>query len=81
MSAFKLISIISLATCASAWTLLPQMTKSRASINSALWSTSPNPSVAGSKHGEDACFLPLEQLDQEYFAPRVIQVRKKKGKH
>eukprot|EP00560_Eucampia_antarctica_P004147 CAMPEP_0197832782 /NCGR_PEP_ID=MMETSP1437-20131217/16156_1 /TAXON_ID=49252 ORGANISM="Eucampia antarctica, Strain CCMP1452" /NCGR_SAMPLE_ID=MMETSP1437 /ASSEMBLY_ACC=CAM_ASM_001096 /LENGTH=225 /DNA_ID=CAMNT_0043436365 /DNA_START=84 /DNA_END=761 /DNA_ORIENTATION=+ len=26
------------------------------------------------KHGEDACFLPLKQLDQDYFAPRVFQV-------
>lgn len=30
--------------------------------------------VAGSKHGENSCFLPLEQLDQDYYAPRIIQI-------
>lgn len=32
--------------------------------------------AAGNKHGENACFLPLEQLDQDYYAPRIVQVRK-----
>lgn len=26
------------------------------------------------KHGQDACFLPLKQLGQDYFAPRIIQI-------
>lgn len=30
--------------------------------------------AAGSKHGENSCFLPLEQLDQDYYAPRIVQV-------
>lgn len=25
-------------------------------------------------HGQDACFLPLKQLDQDYFAPRIVQI-------
>jgi len=29
----------------------------------------------GAIHGENACFLPLKQLDQDYYAPRIIQVR------
>lgn len=28
----------------------------------------------GRLHGQDACFLPLEQLDQEYRAPRILQI-------
>jgi hypothetical protein len=30
--------------------------------------------AAGNKHGENACFLPLEQLDQDYYAPRIVQI-------
>jgi hypothetical protein len=30
----------------------------------------------GSLHGENSCFLPLKQLDQDYYAPRIVQVRK-----
>lgn len=74
MPALKLISVVSFAICSNAWMMSPHMANSRARSNSALWSTSPSQSVAGSKHGQDACFLPLEQLDQECFAPRVIQV-------
>jgi len=28
----------------------------------------------GGLHGENSCFLPLKQLDQEYYAPRIIQI-------
>jgi len=28
----------------------------------------------GSLHGQNSCFLPLKQLDQDYFAPRIVQV-------
>jgi hypothetical protein len=28
----------------------------------------------GSLHGQDACFLPLKQLDQDYFSPRIVQI-------
>lgn len=33
-------------------------------------------SLAGSarKHGQDACFLPIKQLEQDYFAPRIVQI-------
>jgi len=29
---------------------------------------------AGNKHGEGACFLPVIQLDQDYLAPRIVQI-------
>ena len=35
----------------------------------------PAVAMAGSLHGEDSCFLPLKQLDQDYYAPRIVQVR------
>lgn len=28
----------------------------------------------GSLHGENSCFMPLKQLDQDYFAPRIVQI-------
>uniref|UniRef100_A0A7S3PYS7 Rubisco accumulation factor 1 C-terminal domain-containing protein n=1 Tax=Chaetoceros debilis TaxID=122233 RepID=A0A7S3PYS7_9STRA len=28
----------------------------------------------GNLHGESSCFMPLEQVDEEYFAPRIIQI-------
>lgn len=28
----------------------------------------------GSLHGENACFLPLKQMEQDSFAPRIIQI-------
>ena len=31
-------------------------------------------SILGSRHGEDAWFLPLMQLDQDYYAPRIVQI-------
>ena len=31
-------------------------------------------SVAARKHGQDACFLPIKQLEQDYFSPRIVQI-------
>jgi len=28
----------------------------------------------GGIHGENSCFLPLKQLDQDYYAPRIVQI-------
>ena len=30
--------------------------------------------ATGSLHGEQSCFLPLQQLDQDYYAPRIVQI-------
>mmetsp|Transcript_25645 Transcript_25645/g.36171 ORF Transcript_25645/g.36171 Transcript_25645/m.36171 type:complete len:230 (-) Transcript_25645:171-860(-) len=30
--------------------------------------------LSGTKHGEDSCFMPLAQMDQDYYAPRIIQI-------
>lgn len=30
--------------------------------------------TAGNLHGESACFLPILQNDDEYIAPRIVQV-------
>lgn len=37
-------------------------------------SCSTSTTLAGSLHGEDACFLPLKQCDQDWYAPRIVQV-------
>lgn len=31
-------------------------------------------SSAGNLHGQKACFLPLKQLDMDYYAPRIVQI-------
>jgi len=28
----------------------------------------------GSLHGENSCFLPQQQLEQDYYAPRIVQI-------
>lgn len=28
----------------------------------------------GGLHGENSCFLPLEQVDEEHYAPRIVQI-------
>mmetsp|Transcript_30987 Transcript_30987/g.35308 ORF Transcript_30987/g.35308 Transcript_30987/m.35308 type:complete len:215 (+) Transcript_30987:156-800(+) len=33
-----------------------------------------SPLSASILHGESSCFLPLAQLDQDYYAPRIIQI-------
>lgn len=33
-----------------------------------------NLQAAPAGHGENSCFLPLKQLDQEYCAPRIVQI-------
>jgi hypothetical protein len=56
--------IILLSSTASAW-LSPSagLLTSRSSLN-----------LAGNNHGEGACFLPLEQMESDYYAPRIVQV-------
>ena len=29
-----------------------------------------------SLHGQNSCYLPIEQLEEDFFAPRIVQVRK-----
>jgi len=31
-------------------------------------------SAEGNLHGQESCFLPLQQLDQDYYAPRIVQI-------
>lgn len=30
--------------------------------------------AVGGLHGDNSCFLPLKQLDQDYYAPRIVQI-------
>jgi hypothetical protein len=61
-------------TTASAFTpaLHPSRTSPSSSSSSTLGSTL---NAAGNLHGQEACFLPLLQNDDEYIAPRIVQVR------
>lgn len=48
-------------------------TRTRAMTSVAMSDTDTD--TTGALHGETSCFLPLKQLDQDYYAPRIIQVR------
>ena len=53
-----------------------KISSSRARTQTSLFSTTENTAAAvGSIHGENSCFLPLLQNDDEYIAPRIVQVR------
>ena len=56
-----------------AWAPLPFAASRIRKEASQLAST--NLAMSGSLHGQNSCFLPLKQLDQDYFAPRIVQVR------
>ena len=67
-------SLLALALCAStfAWVTPNHGRKSvERSLNTKLRSA---PTMSGSLHGENACFLPLKQLDQDYYSPRIVQI-------
>lgn len=64
-----------------AWILLAPAAAFRSTTTTQRRSAAPEsrlyqsaPSVSARKHGQDACFLPIKQLEQDYFAPRIIQI-------
>jgi hypothetical protein len=50
-------------------------TRTRAMTSVAMSDTDTGTGTTGALHGETSCFLPLKQLDQDYYAPRIVQVR------
>jgi hypothetical protein len=67
-------ALLALALCAStfAW-VAPN--HGRRSVERSLTSKLRSSVVAnGSLHGENACFLPLKQLDQDEYTPRIVQI-------
>jgi hypothetical protein len=68
-------AVILLVVClapTTAWVIptFPRATRRAASRLQMSMSTS-----TGNTHGQNSCFLPLQQLDQDYYAPRIVQVR------
>lgn len=57
---------------AAAWAPLPFTAGQGRSFITQLQAT--EMATGGSLHGENSCFLPLKQLDQDYYAPRIIQI-------
>lgn len=64
----RVMGLLCLLATTLAW--LPQHQRHRAST---FLQSSPA-SVVGSLHGENSCFLPLKQFDQDEFAPRIVQI-------
>ena len=67
-------SCISLLSCSNAWVI--QTPTSRLSQQYGVRDRiSKCPTKAyGNAHGENSCFLPLVQLDQDYYTPRIVQI-------
>mmetsp|Transcript_20654 Transcript_20654/g.45122 ORF Transcript_20654/g.45122 Transcript_20654/m.45122 type:complete len:225 (-) Transcript_20654:744-1418(-) len=55
----------------SAWVPSQSLNKRHATGSKAITSLK---QAAGSLHGEQSCFLPLKQLDQDYYSPRIVQI-------
>ena len=64
-------AIILLQSLACAW--IPS-TRGRHSRTTTQFASTEPLQMSGSLHGQNACFLPLKQLDQDYFAPRIVQI-------
>lgn len=67
-------AVILLVVClapTTAWVIptFPRATRRAASRLQMSMSTS-----TGNTHGQNSCFLPLQQLDQDYYAPRIVQI-------
>mmetsp|Transcript_15612 Transcript_15612/g.43085 ORF Transcript_15612/g.43085 Transcript_15612/m.43085 type:complete len:242 (-) Transcript_15612:86-811(-) len=80
LSAWCLLALALFSTRVShAWTTLPtkpqqqqqqhQTTLHRRPLRMSLQAT-----AAANLHGQNACFLPLKQLDQDYYNPRIVQI-------
>lgn len=59
--------------CVSAWTSSITSCRSRSSSSSASGSPSLKMS-AGYMHGQGSCFMPIKQLPEDYYAPRIVQI-------
>jgi Rubisco Assembly chaperone C-terminal domain len=67
-------TVIWIPTFSTAWIPIQHPNNSqRAQQRRSLFAT-PFATTKGNLHGENSCFLPLLQLDQDSFAPRIIQI-------
>ena len=54
---------------------VPSRTSARSASATARVATTRRHARVGNLHGDAACFLPVLQNDEEYIAPRTVQVR------
>jgi hypothetical protein len=67
----RLAHLVALSASALAW--MPQRHRS-VFRETSLRSAPSGVSMSGNLHGQNNCFIPLNQLDQDYIAPRIIQI-------
>lgn len=82
--AVLLLTLSFVATAASAWIATgaapirsdtyDRTTRRSLQTNTATALSSSTDNNVGFLHGQSSCFLPLAQLDQDYYAPRIIQI-------
>lgn len=72
MKGTGLLSVATMVGSALAWAPLPFTALRIRTTASRLGAT--DLAMSGNLHGQNSCFLPLKQLDQDYYAPRIIQI-------
>mmetsp|Transcript_28271 Transcript_28271/g.43489 ORF Transcript_28271/g.43489 Transcript_28271/m.43489 type:complete len:225 (-) Transcript_28271:65-739(-) len=72
MAAAKFAPLVLLLTVCDAW--ISQSRKAPLSAQRTILASSPPMTAGGSLHGQDACFLPLAQLEQDNHTPRIVQI-------
>ena len=71
---FRTIVLLALASPAMAWLPVRQTTRGNAFRPTQTSLQSAASGTTGSLHGQNSCFLPLKQLDQDYYSPRIVQI-------
>jgi len=69
------IAIFSVISIVQAW-VSPTITSSASEVTYRRLNNSPtfHEMSKGNLHGDNACFMPCRQLDQDFFAPRILQI-------
>ena len=62
------------APLALAWAPVTSIVKKNGNRQISRLQSSTDGNQVGGLHGDNSCFLPLRQLDQDYYAPRIIQI-------
>jgi len=73
---YLFIAIFSIISIVRAWVPPPTITSSASEVMHRKFTNSPtfHEMSKSNLHGENSCFMPIRQLDQDYFAPRILQI-------
>mmetsp|Transcript_21429 Transcript_21429/g.27712 ORF Transcript_21429/g.27712 Transcript_21429/m.27712 type:complete len:224 (+) Transcript_21429:187-858(+) len=70
-----MVQVTRLACYFAVWAIIPTLSTAWiSSTNAKAFRQSVQVNAAGNIHGENSCFLPLQQVDQDFYAPRIVQI-------